>query len=289
MKTGFFFLLCLGSSVCGIAACAQGGAFNPGGDGGNGSSTSNSATTGTGGAGGSGNGATTTSTATTSASTSGSGGEGAGGPPCTEDPCRLVQPQCGCDSDEMCTVSGTGQRSCIPEGTVAWGDPCGGANQCVPGMLCLTIDPPNGSFCGKFCAADSDCEAPGGICFYKLDDGNGGDVPDVTLCTENCDPISNSGCTVASTACQVASEADGLQRIFTVCAPAGTATQGALCPIGDECAPSYGCFLTPTATCLKWCVVGVAGGCPGGTACNELQNGNGDPLNINGIQYGACL
>jgi len=89
-------------SVLGLAACAEGGAIDPSGSGsGAGSST------GPGGQGGSG-GDTSITSSTNATSTS-------SGPSCSESPCKLVEPQCGCDVGEQCTIGGDYQRTCAQQ------------------------------------------------------------------------------------------------------------------------------------------------------------------------------
>jgi hypothetical protein len=282
MNKGFLALLSLPLAVA--AACASGnstdeatatssGGSGPGG--GEPSSTSAGGEGGAGGAGGSGGDATTTTST---------------GPACTQDPCKLTEPQCGCPADEMCSVSANG-RYCTPEGDVAWDQPCGADGQCAPGHLCISIDPPDGKSCAKFCELDSDCESPGGICLRTLGDGNGGVLPDVTLCTESCDPVTNTGCQVAGSGCQVAQEpAGGMDRIYSYCAAGGVATQGQPCPIGDECAPTYGCFdVGGNKTCLRWCSTpGLVGPCQQPALCQALNAPGGGPLAIGEVNYGVC-
>ena len=276
-------LLGLGALVCALegASCAKGDAFTGGGDGGSsgvGNTTSGDTTTSGGG------GASSTTTGSTTGVTTGSTTTSSStGPACSEMPCKLVEPQCGCAPGEMCSVDTSG-RSCVPEGSVGWGEICGAGAQCAPGHICvLTKDtPPTISTCSKFCASDADCEAPGGLCIITLNDGNGGSIPDVTLCTDNCEPTTNAGC-AAGTACQIGTENGGLMRTVTFCAGAGAGTQNTTCADSTECAATYGCFGGVNA-CLHWCKVGL-GGCPAATLCNSLS----PPLVLGGTEYGACL
>jgi hypothetical protein len=270
-----------------LGACATGNTLGGGSDEGDGGSGgSSSATTASAGGGSTTSAATTTGATTTSAATTTSTSSGM---MCTEDPCKLVLPQCGCGAGEACTVDGTGTRSCVPEGGAAWGGECG-AEDCQAGSLCiLKKDVPAVSTCAKFCADDSDCQAPGGLCVFTLNDGSGGTVPGVILCSDNCDPITNTGCPVAGTSCYLGQEQAGQQRFFTYCYGAGSGTQLASCPNGDECATTYGCFNTGSSDqCLKWCNVNQPS-CPGATSCQMLTDANGASIVIGNITYGACL
>jgi hypothetical protein len=179
----------------------------------------------------------------------------------------------------------------VGEGAVAWGQSCGAGAECAPGLLCVLTDPtpPTVSTCAKFCEVDGDCTAPGGLCILGLNDGSGGLIPDVLLCTEDCSPVTNVGCPIAGTACQLGKEQDGLGRLFTRCGPAGAGTQNAACATTDDCAAGYGC-ITPqgsNAVCLRWCNVAQPS-CPGITTCVPLTI-DGANVQIGAVQYGACL
>ncbi len=239
------------------------------GEGGSSSTTASMTTTGSGGN-------TTTSSSTTTSSTTTT-------PPCSESPCKLTLPQCGCDAGEQCSVDANG-RACIPEGDTNWGQICTGL-ECGPGLLCL-LTTPTVSTCGKFCAKDADCAAPGGLCLLTLNDGAGGEIPNVKMCTDNCNPSTNTGC--ATGGCQILREQDGLMRFLTLCGESGPGTQGAPCVDNTDCAPTFGCFNDGTSDiCLKWCNV-AAPNCPGLTTCLEATI-NGDPPVLGNTQYGVCF
>jgi hypothetical protein len=281
----------LGASVvvfAGASSCAQGssistGGSGPGGSGGAGpgptsttgdpttnpTSSTGDTTTGT-----TSTGDTTTSTTSTTATTS-------TGSSCTENPCKLTPPQCGCAAGEQCSLVGV-NRQCIPAGNVGQGQDCG-ASDCSVGLQCIQTTPTVAT-CMAFCEDDNDCVAPGGLCVVTLSDGMGGSIPDATLCTENCNPISNVGCPVAGTSCQVGQESTGLMRFLTFCTEAGNKTQYALCnPSANDCAPGYGCFNDGIDDlCLKYCDFGNGGVCPAGASCFDIQ------VQIGNTFYGAC-
>jgi len=276
--------------VLAVAACATGTSpFGGGGSGGEGgdwagssSSSSSSSVSSGGGAGGGGvsssssggPGSSSSSSASSASSASSSG-------MCAESPCKLVQPQCGCAAGQACAIDGSpqGTRICVAAGSTPIGGTCTG-NECVPGSLCVkTTD--TISTCMKYCSTDSNCTAPGGLCIITLNDGSSGQIPGVTLCTENCDPSTNTGCPVAGTACGLAQESMGQMRLLTRCGGSGVGTQGASCVDDTDCAPTFGCFNAGTTQCLKYCKVGGAA-CPGGATCTSLGM-------IGNTTYGACL
>jgi len=174
--------------------------------------------------------------------------DGVGGmlPPCDEDPCKIMPPQCGCPSGEMCTVNGsTGQRVCAPEGTAAVGETCGGSTgiNCAPGALCVTLGGGASpiSTCRRFCTDDNQCDGFGGICQLQLSDAQMNPIPDM-MCSENCDLVSNSGCSVPGTKCWILLDDEAVpNRFFTACGNAGNGTLGTSCTEEHECAPGFGC------------------------------------------------
>jgi hypothetical protein len=142
--------------------------------------------------------------------------------------------------------------------------------------------------CGKFCDDDAQCGGPGGICLRTLNDANQDPIPDVTICTESCDPATSMGCPSVGTSCQFGREQMGQLRFFTICLASGAGMQGAACVGNENCAPTFGCFNDGVSDmCLKYCKVD-APNCPAGTKCVEITI-NMDPIVIGSEQYGACI
>lgn len=238
----------------------------------------------TGGSGGSEPSSSSSSTSSSSSSTSSSAmssSSSASGGSCAESPCKLVAPQCGCAGGDMCAVDAGGNRSCVSAGATPIGAECG-PNGCEPGGWCGETAPTIKT-CQKFCASDSDCVPPGGLCLHELANGSSGSIPGIMACTENCDPSTNVGCPIAGTGCYLEQESSGQMRGYTKCGPAGTATQSAPCMSHSDCAPTYGCFNAGTSKCLQYCKVGGGPACPGGLSCVELG------AKIGNTAYGACL
>lgn len=276
-----------------VAACATGGTSFTGGTGGaggeddwTGGSTSTSTSSngsGTGGAGGSssnGMGGAAASSSSTAASSSSASSASSSSGVCNDNPCKLVAPQCGCSGGEMCTIDGMGGRLCVAAGNTGIGQSCMTSNDCAAGGLCVKISSTI-STCMEFCTADSTCTGPGGLCTIMLNDGSSGQIPGVTLCSDNCDPTMNTGCPVSGSSCHLAKESAGQMRYYTRCGGSGSGTQGAACTNDEQCAPTFGCFNSGTKKCLKYCVVNGAA-CPGGLTCASIGV-------IGGTEYGACL
>ena len=230
-------------------------------------------------AGGGGHSSTTTSSggATTTSTSSSSGGGGSS--PCTEDPCKLALPQCGCDPGQKCTYT-FGHRACVPDGSVGPGLSCTG-NQCTAGYLCVQFGNPP-STCHKFCEGDADCAPPQGLCALSLT-GSGGASP-ITLCSESCDPITNAGCPVAGMKCELSQSQTPPQPWFTLCLASGSTGQGGVCASPDDCAPSLSCFNGAQGLrCMAWCEV-ASPACPGNLTCGSLN----PQLFVGSVEYGAC-
>ncbi len=199
---------------------------------------------------------------------------------CTESPCRLVAPQCGCPSAQACVLDGTGARFCATAGAAMTGQSCTGVAGCRAGDLCINIAAPGTTnVCSHFCSSDADCS--GGLCLITLDDGSGGALPGVTLCTHVCDPVTQTGCPAAAY-CGVFQETTGAMRPLTDCAtPVGTGGQGATCFDDTDCRAGFGCV---GGACLHWCRYPAGTGCTGGLICYGFST----PIIIRGQQYGVC-
>jgi hypothetical protein len=199
---------------------------------------------------------------------------------CAESPCRLVAPQCGCPGAQACVVDSTGARFCASAGTASTGQACTGVAGCRAGDLCINIHPSGTTnVCSHFCASDTGCA--GGLCIVTLNDGAGGTLPGVTLCTHVCDPVTPSGCPAGSF-CGIFQETAGAMRLLTDCgAPAGVGGQGATCTDDTDCQNGFGCV---GGACLHWCRYPAGTGCAIGYTCYPFMT----PVIIRGVQYGVC-
>ncbi len=248
-----------------VWGCAEGGSIQTGSTGSGGDSSSSS---------GSGGDSTTSSQTVTT------------GPGCVEDPCKLVDPQCGCAVGSQCTLDGAGERVCVESGTVPVGQPCDDVATCSAGGICVGYAGIQNT-CAAFCDDDSQCEPPGGLCVLTLDDGTGTPLPGVALCSENCDLPSSAGCSLGGTACQLGlTDAD---KPFTVCGPTGAGIYQTICADTSECAPGFACLPTTNNDdrCFAWCKVGSS--CADAAlTCTALEITTGVPLTIGADTFGVC-
>jgi hypothetical protein len=217
-----------------------------------------------------------------------SGGSGSGGATsCAETPCKIVPPQCGCAADEQCSVGdptadNPNGRFCDVAGDTPVGEACNNGVKCVEGAMCVNAG--GLSTCLEFCANDTNCDAPGGVCLITLEDGTA-TIPDATLCSTNCDPASNVGCDVAGSGCVIGKDPTSA-KTFSICVGTGAGTQGVTCTSNASCAPTFGCFTVGTEQkCLKYCGYSPLGAaCPLDTVCTPFT----EQLVLGMQEYGAC-
>lgn len=211
------------------------------------------------------------------------GGMGGSPPACSEDPCKLTAPQCGCLADQKCTWT-SDEHSCVKDGEITQGEKCGIVDICEAGTHCLGLA--GLSICRSYCTADSECNAPGGLCVLQATK-NATETWDQKWCSDNCDPASGVGCAAVGSKCELSREQDGQMRYFTLCLPAGSGTQQSPCPNGfEDCANGYGCIgldMNMQPICLQWCNVDSPQ-CGTGT-CTNFQT----PVVLGSVTYGACL
>lgn len=205
---------------------------------------------------------------------------------CSESPCRLVTPQCGCAAGLACTISGT-SRICGAAGTSTTGMPCTGG--CATGTLCVTLGAAVGAptACETFCNTDSDCTGLGALCIEMLNDGSGGTIPGVTLCTLSCNPLAGTGCVTGAT-CRVYTETGGAMRGLTQCSPVGAGAVGDMCTTADDCRAGMLCVDTTgggTTHCANICNAGTGAGCGPLRTCGHFA----PPIIVGTTEYGVCV
>ncbi len=189
---------------------------------------------------------------------------------CSESPCRLVLPQCGCSSGQMCArvTGGSSMRSCVPEGATPVGDFCLVATACQAGSTCVRAN--GAGACSKWCEGPVDC--PGTDCLRLVVD----DV--VGSCRNPCNAIARTGCAVG-TACYVALGADisDASLTITLCVGPGTGALGSACTAPFDCQPGLACAVD---RCVQLCDLD-APSCGTGT-CMDLG------WSADGVRYGEC-
>lgn len=204
-------------------------------------------------------------------------------PTCSEDPCKLIAPQCGCEVGFGCTLDANGDHGCAQAGPYGQGDPCNESALCEAGTVCVGYAD-DLTTCATFCDSDTMCEAPGGKCVVGLGDSG------VNVCTENCSVIGGTGCALPGVDCQLGITEQDV--VFTVCALSGETdlVEQEICLATEDCAPGFACLETTEGDlrCFQWCNVN-ADSCPTDFPnCTGLNVTEGVPLMLGTVPLGAC-
>lgn len=234
-----------------------------------------------------GQGGASATTGSTGGGTAGSGGDGGGlggtggaAPMCSEDPCKLTSPQCGCSDGEMCTLRADGERTCGPAGTAQVGEVCNASKLCAPGALCLGLGSNFEGLCRAFCDDDSDCgNGPGAGCALRVGTTGGAPAED-RMCSESCHLVTNDGCPVEGTRCVA------ITTTRTACASAGAGALGDTCIGESDCGVGLGCVASPTQPNTKECMQLTTASnpqCPEGTAPENTD------VTIGSVTYLVCV
>jgi hypothetical protein len=213
-------------------------------------------------------------------------------PACSDTPCRLIRPQCGCATGEGCVLdimapAGVERGVCITTGTVPEGGFCSARPDCVAGTDCYT------GLCRRFCRqSGTDCPA-GQVCESVSAPGASMGTTTYGVCTgEVCVPATGAGCP-ASLNCDILVHTDpsgGMARTVSYCTDAGTVPFSGACSSTRLCAPTFTCLVSGTGhACGRFCRVTM-----GNADCADAPARNGYPvcrtlgLRFNGLEYGAC-
>ncbi len=205
----------------------------------------------------------------------GSTPQDSGSPPKDADPnCKTappsnacgVSPQCGCGANQTCDITDTaGTASCVSAGSKPMGSACSTTADCAVGLSCEL------GACHAFCSASGTCTDPKTDVCVNLQDGNGGDVPNLKICRMKCSLLSPAAaCGTGNCIATTNGETD--------CVGAGTSST---CSSSNPFACSQGTICLTDNTCHKWCKVGTS--CTSGS-CTALN----PSVLVQGVEYGIC-
>jgi hypothetical protein len=197
-----------------------------------------------------------------------------------------LSPQCGCGSNETCDVtsSATGATSCVSAGGGTQGRPCASTGDCLAGLTCQY------GICRPYCAkARASCSAPGtGLCVEVLD-GNDKPVPNVTICTIDCDPRVPSAACGANT-CIWFDTYYSPEKVSDCNFP-GTIDAQTPCQNVYDCKPGLACATHPKygLECERWCRIGNDADCAASGAAFKCVDyfGANAPVE-SGVKEGVC-
>lgn len=206
---------------------------------------------------------------------------------CSESPCKLVSPQCGCKDGFGCYFE-DGTRDCLNAGVEDEGVACSTGSDCSPGLSCLGIGVDEGEVvkrCIRACDSDSICTGgDGSLCAIPIFANIGDPEPTAEFCSLSCEPVTSNGCSTGSS-CQIFLEADGKMRAFTHCrAPTGPGSAGSFCNDFSDCQAGLGCFDAGSGfQCLEYCTDNTD--CSAFKSCVPFN----PPVEIGETSYGVCV
>lgn len=192
--------------------------------------------------------------------------------PSTGGSCEL-QSQCGCETDQMCTVvdTVTGATGCRPAGTTAPYSTCLLDNDCQAGHGCV------GGVCKRFCdgTVTDTCESGPYAQCVQVTDGQG-DIPGYFVCFRTCNPTAPETSDDTYEGCGPGVNClPGPDGVSSCLASDTPGVRGDACetaqgePDPFACAPGYACVSTGAEwTCKRSCDV-AAPDCGPGLACNR--------------------
>lgn len=173
-------------------------------------------------------------------------------PPATVDinDCEKVVPitsacnpycQLGCDAGDHCVVDGAA-FSCLPTGTVNFGQPCTSPDSCAYGLSCFTLGGATGSTCQAPCINDGSCPSPA-LCDTVASIGGGLSLSICSTPSESCDVLNPGSCGAGQSCYLFGNSAQ--------CLPNGTMSAGEVCEGGpaNSCAPGLHCLVTCRELC----------------------------------------
>jgi len=197
------------------------------------------------------------------------------------DGCGLA-PQCGCNANETCDITNTtsGAVGCVKAGTKSLGRACTATGECLEGLTCQF-----GS-CRPYCAkVGVACTVAGtGVCIAATDE-NSVPLPNSTICTLNCDPVSPEALCGTGNTCLWFPSLYAPAKV-TDCSFPGDNAPLAACSTDYDCGIGYACDPTKSK-CEKWCRLG--GGFPGDCTTGSCKDVYGaDAPTISGVKEGLC-
>jgi cysteine-rich repeat protein len=196
--------------------------------------------------------------------------------------CSLV-PQSGCTPGSACdlTPAENGDTACRPITLAGTSDDfCAVDTACAAGYTC--VGEAAAATCMRFCVDDGGCSGSA-RCLNALVNDLGVEIPGVTVCTNSCVPLAQTGCP-SGLGCLAYNATGG---DFTDCEVMGTKADGQTCANSNECQPGSTCASVGTAAarCRSYCAVGGANTCGASASCTGYVN----PLTIGANEIGACV
>jgi len=184
-------------------------------------------------------------------------------PPATGGVCSAY-PACGCPSGQVCYPSTTSHAmACFTSNYLTEGADCTNGN-CQAGLGCFA------SICKRYCLADTDCPAVGGVqkCLQTTwssdaTDAGGTDIAGVLVCQRLCDPAHPQNPVTPLLPCPAGFGCSSSATGASGCYKTAPLSAGSTCATDTDCSP--GSYCTTSGACLKYCLSSVD--CSTGTTC----------------------
>jgi hypothetical protein len=223
---------------------------------------------------GTGPGGGTTASGTSSGTGGAAGGSGpTGGSGGSTTPCTLWGAAV-CDDGQKCSVidDATGDAACVSAGPRPAWSYCESDDQCADRTFCDR----HNQVCKPLCQGTGEC--PANAQCSGADDGDGGIILGMMLCTSHCDPLVPNACdqSFGPTSCLLTASGE-----FD-CYAAGTVEAFDDCDEMTDCAPGLGCHGVGFFLCRPWCVTSTT--CPAPTGCLSRN----PPVFYDDTEYGMC-
>jgi len=168
-------------------------------------------------------------------------------------------PACGCPSSQICYPLATSHAmACFTSNYLTEGADCTNGN-CQTGLGCF------GSTCKRYCLADTDCPAVGGVqkCLQTTWSSDSTDIAGVMVCQRVCDPAHPQNPVTPLLSCPAGFGCNSSITGSSGCYKTAPLPAGSTCATDVDCSPGYYC--TTSGACLKYCL--SSADCASGTTC----------------------
>lgn len=182
-----------------------------------------------------------------------------------------------CDVDRV-----TRETICRPVTADGMGDStCTSGFACAAGFTCVDVGAEKG-WCAKFCDRDDDCAGVGTRCINPLLDSGDVPIPNVSLCTNSCDPIAQTGCPLGNSCLPLRAESGD---DYLDCVIAGDGSLGSSCSFPTDCERGLWCIkFSFSQVCSRICEVGGVNTCPPNQTCF----GFAERMIVGNHEFGTC-
>ncbi len=167
------------------------------------------------------------------------------------------------------------------------GRPCGRTGDCAAGLRCEY------GACHAYCpTVSSKCTLAGTDICVGVNGNDDRPLPNLTICTIQCDPRAPSAVCGANSCEWLATYYSPFTKVSD-CVLGGPNKQGDGCKSASNCLPGFACITRPgkpetDKECEAWCRMNqTPSDCPSGKTCKDEVFGDNSPV-VGGIREGLC-